>query len=39
MAPAAALVCAPYQNVATTARASAGTLAPKVPNEARARTG
>ena len=39
MAPAAAAVCAPYQKQATTARTSAGTLAPKVPNDARASTG
>src|SRR5581483_5648356 len=38
-APAAALVCAPYQKVATTARTSAGTLAPKVPKDTRASTG
>ena len=39
MAPEAADVCAPYQKQATTARTSAGTLAPQMPNEARASTG
>ena len=39
MAPEAALVCAPYQKQATNARTNAGKLAPKVPNDARARTG
>ena len=39
MAPDAAAVCAPYQKHATTARTSAGTFAPQMPNEARASTG
>ena len=39
MAPEAAAVCAPYQKQATMARTSAGRLAPKTPNEARASTG
>ena len=35
MAPEAAEVCAPYQKQATMARTNAGTLAPKVPKDAR----
>ena len=38
-APDAAAVCAPYQKHATTARISAGRLAPHTPNEERASTG
>src|ERR1035441_3448769 len=39
IAPDAAAVWAPYQKQATTARTSAGRLAPQTPNEARASTG